>query len=120
MKQGETLAVLPEGVMINFLARRVNPTPYFSFMPPEVLMFGEANMLQALQADSPDWIVFFNRSASEYGYTLLGQDYGEDLMSWMKSQYELQDRISDPQRLGQQFSVALIYKRSVAGSVNEL
>jgi len=32
----DTLAVFPEGVMLNYLARRVNPTPYITLMPPEL------------------------------------------------------------------------------------
>ncbi len=31
--EDESLAVMPAGVMINFLARRANPTPYLYFMP---------------------------------------------------------------------------------------
>src|SRR5262249_22217536 len=29
----DTLGVVPEGVMLNYLSRRVNPTPYINFMP---------------------------------------------------------------------------------------
>src|SRR4030095_497827 len=35
----DTLLVVPEGVMLNFLARRDTPTPYVNFMPPEFLIF---------------------------------------------------------------------------------
>ena len=37
---GGTFAVLPEGVMLNYLARVENPTPYVNFMPPELIFFG--------------------------------------------------------------------------------
>src|SRR5262249_221204 len=37
----ETLAILPEGGMLNYLSRRPNPTPYIFFMPFDVNLFGE-------------------------------------------------------------------------------
>ena len=36
--------------MVNYLARRVNPTPYINFMPPELIMFGEENMVAAFRS----------------------------------------------------------------------
>ena len=84
----ETLAVFPEGVMLNYLTRRVNPTPYFNFMPPEVTMFGEANMLAAFRAHPPDWVAVVQRPTAEYGMLGFGEDYGRQLASWIAIQYE--------------------------------
>ena len=42
-----TLAVLPEGVMINYLTRRPNPTPFSNFKPPELIIYGETSMVRA-------------------------------------------------------------------------
>src|SRR5262249_11472579 len=39
LPRDSTLAVVPEGAMINYLARRANPTGYINLMPPEVAMF---------------------------------------------------------------------------------
>ena len=39
-----TMAVLPEGVMINYLARLTNPTPYVNFMPPEFALFNSSRI----------------------------------------------------------------------------
>ena len=41
MAPDETLAVLPEGVMLNYLLRRRAPTPYINYMPPELRLYGE-------------------------------------------------------------------------------
>src|SRR5712691_1255187 len=59
-----TFAVLPEGVMLNFLARRRNPTRFMNFMPPEVLLFGEQTMLQSFEAHPPDRIVLVHKDTS--------------------------------------------------------
>ena len=45
-----TLAVMPQGLMLNYLMRRTNPTPYVNFMPPEVLAVGERQYWGALLA----------------------------------------------------------------------
>jgi len=84
-----TLAVLPEGVMLNYLTRRDNPTPYavFAF---EVWAFGETNMLAAYEKNPPDYIVLIQRDSSEYGVPYFGQQkgYGLDVMQWVGRNYE--------------------------------
>ena len=84
-----TLAVLPEGNMINYLSRLPNPTPYTVFSLPEVRAFGETNMLKALEAHSPDYVVVVHRDASEYGVKFFGQDpaYGYEIMQWVRTNY---------------------------------
>ena len=57
LKPGETLAVLPEGVMLNYLTRRNAPTRFITWMPPEVIFYGEANMLDALRTAPPAWVL---------------------------------------------------------------
>ncbi len=88
IQEGQTLAVLPEGVMLNFLLRRPNPTPYTNFMPTEVVFFGEAGMLEAFKAHPPDWISLVHKDTSEFGFRFFGQDYGRALFSWIKANYE--------------------------------
>jgi hypothetical protein len=85
-----TLAVLPEGVMVNFLSRRTNPTHYPSWAPPEVEVFGQTNMVSAFQKNSPDYIMLIHRDSSEYGLKFFGHqtEYGLDLMHWIEQKYE--------------------------------
>lgn len=103
-----TLAVLPEGVMINYLQRRVNPTPFINFMPPELLIFGEEAMIRSFDETLPDVILLVNRPAAEYGLKLLGRDYGEDLMKWVQENYSMQEQIREPTIEGQPYSFGLL------------
>jgi len=84
-----TFAVLPEGVMLNYLTRRDNPTPYavFAF---EVWAFGEQTMLAAYEKNPPDYIVLVQRDSSEYGVPYFGlqKGYGFDVMQWVRRNYE--------------------------------
>lgn len=85
--EGQTLAVLPEGVMLNFLLRRANPTPYTNFMPTEVVFFGETGMAEAFKALPPDWIMLVHKDTSEFGFRFFGQDYGQALFAWIMEAY---------------------------------
>ncbi|MBA2707286.1 MAG: hypothetical protein H0U59_05730 [Gemmatimonadaceae bacterium] len=84
---GRTLAVLPEGAMLNYLARRSNSTPYISLMPPELLMFGEREIVSAFQSHPPDYICLVQRDTSEYGHRAFGRGYARELHNWILKHY---------------------------------
>jgi hypothetical protein len=92
-----TVAVLPEGVMINYLARRANPTPYITFMLPELSAFGDERMLAALATERPDYIVLISRDTSEYGVLQFGlhPTYGKAIMDWITRHYRTIELIGD-------------------------
>ena len=85
-----SVALLPEGVMINYLSRRPNPMPYINFMPTELSIFGETSMLRAFQSHPPDFIILVEKDTSEYGVGPFGVDpgYGKMIMDWVGSHYE--------------------------------
>ena len=85
---GATLAVIPEGAMLNYLLRLENPTPYANLMPPEMLVFGEERIVEAFRANPPDYIVLVNKDTTEFGARFFGQDYGRSLARWIKDHYE--------------------------------
>jgi hypothetical protein len=84
-----TVAVVPEGVMINYLSRRDNPTPYINLMVPEVLTFGESVIQHAFEKTPPDYILLVHKDTSEYGMPYFGSDprYGQEIMRWIGSRY---------------------------------
>ncbi|HZM00039.1 MAG TPA: hypothetical protein VFD43_07280, partial [Planctomycetota bacterium] len=85
---GDTLAVLPEGSLLNCLSRRANPTPYTSVMPPEAIVFGEPAILAAYQSRPPDLVAVLPRDLSEYGRAGFGQDHLVGLWEWLTRNYE--------------------------------
>jgi len=82
-----TLAVFPEGVMLNYLSRSANPTPYINFMPLELAVYGESRILAVLNAHPPDYVVLVHKDTSEYGPRFFGQDYGQGLFEWIREHY---------------------------------
>lgn len=107
-RPGDTLLVIPEGVMINYLLRMRNPTGHLNFMPPELIMFGEDRMLRAFRSGAPDWIVLVNRGAQEYGYRMFGDDYGRSLVSWVEANYGVVDRLFEPTIRGPEAYAAVL------------
>jgi hypothetical protein len=91
----ETLAVVPEGVMINYLLRRRNPTPYINFMPPEFVLFGEREILDAFAADPPDLVVVAAKNTREYGVGDFGAGYGKAFWTWLMRNYTVVERRED-------------------------
>ena len=89
LSKKETFVVLPEGVMINYLTKRVNPTPYTNFMMPEMMTYGEDTILDAFIGYSPDYFVITHKNTSEYGVGYFGQDprYGKKIMDWINENY---------------------------------
>jgi hypothetical protein len=86
-RPSDTLAVLPEGVMLNYLLRMRTPSRYINYMPPELLMFGEERMLADFSAHPPEWIVLAHKPTGEYGVPFFGQDYGRMLFAWIRAKY---------------------------------
>lgn len=82
-----TLAVLPEGAMLNFLTYRRNPTPYSNFMPPLLKIWGEDKIILSFEKNPPDYIALFHKDMTDIGYPFFGSDYGVDLMSWIRKHY---------------------------------
>jgi hypothetical protein len=84
-----TLAALPEGVMVNYLARRDNPTRYINFMPPEAVAFGEHAMAQSLDATPPEYLLLVHKNTSEYGFASFGSspEYGGEILPWVRRRY---------------------------------
>ncbi len=108
----ETMLALPEGIMLNFQLRRRNPTPHINFMPPELIMFGETEIIAALQANPPDVIVLIKRQTIEYGFETIGSGYGEALMRWISSRYPIVETIEEPALFGENFSKAFVLRRA--------
>jgi hypothetical protein len=117
LQPAASFAVLPEGVMMNYLLRRESPLRVLTVMPPEVLAFGEDEVLKSLAAAPPDFVVLLQRDVTEYEYPTFGTDlrYGQRTMEWVKARYHVARTIGtaphDPSSPAIQ-----IFERAPAGS----
>ncbi|MCO4763485.1 MAG: glycosyltransferase family 39 protein [Myxococcales bacterium] len=87
LKPNDTVLVLPEGVMLNFWLRRKSPARIINFMPPELLFWGEAPIIDDLNAHPPTVVVVVHKDTSEYGFPRFGRDYGQQIWRWVTARY---------------------------------
>jgi hypothetical protein len=87
VRPGETLCVLPEGIMINYLTRIESSVPFDCFLPAVLQMFDERKIVATFRAHPPDYVLLFHRVTPEYGVALFGRDYGRELSSWVMERY---------------------------------
>lgn len=108
-----TLAVLPEGIMVNYLSRRTNPTRYLVWNPVEIAMFGQDNMTAVFERNAPDYIMLIHRDAAEYGVKFFGQqpEFGLKLMQWIRQNYEPVYLIGDEPLQTSAFGISILKRR---------
>ena len=111
VRPDETLVVLPQGVMINYLSRRVNPTPYLGFDPFVLAMYGEERLLDSLQAAPPDYIVLAHVDTSENGARFFGRDYGQRIHAWIHERYRQERLIGDAPLRDERFGLLLLRRK---------
>jgi hypothetical protein len=106
--------------MVNYLARRVNPTGHINFMPPELIIFGEDEIVDAFRRAPPDFVLLIRKDTREYGLAGFGQDYGLDLVDWIRARYrEVARSGAHPLGPDERFGVVLLERVSDAAESPE-
>ena len=111
---GQTLAVVPEGALLNYLCRRESSVPYVNFLPLETALYGEETILEALQAHPPDWIAFTNRKTDEYELDWFTVHYGREIGGWILRNYMPVRTIGGPVLQDQGFGILLLKRAQQA------
>lgn len=109
-----TLAVLPDGAMLNYLSRRTNPTGYLRWNPTEETVFGQDNMNRAFIRAQPDFIILIQLDADEYGIKPFGQDprNGLELKQWIETHYRTVYKTGPP-------NVTVYERSSLVGAIDD-
>jgi hypothetical protein len=107
---GQTLLVLPEGEMINYLARMPSPVAPFFFYSFALSGGREAALVNQLSEHPPDWVVIISRDLREYGIGRYGEAPGEgqSILGWVSENYQREMAVGgDPLDVGQAGGVLL-------------
>ncbi len=83
----DTLTTLPEGALLNFLAQRASASPYVSFIPSDIAMFGEPALLASLEKGHPTYLAIIDRPTSSFGPKNFGIDYAQSIRDWAMANY---------------------------------
>jgi len=84
----DTIVIIPEGVMVNYLSRRVNPIGVLDFSPVAIAMNGEDKIIDLLNRHPPSYIILINRDMQEHGGRSWGVDFGRKIDQWIRVNYE--------------------------------
>ncbi len=96
-----TVAVMPQGLTIDYLARRVDPLRAVNVMPPELASVGEDRVLADLARHPPDVIVVVAKDAADGGFLLTEGHYvyGRAVLGWVREHYRVIQTIPGQLRL---------------------
>jgi hypothetical protein len=85
-----TLAVVPTGITLNYLARRVNPTPCLFWDPNILAVCGQKEMTARFEAHPPDYVLLVGGSHNEWNVPYFGSDPGDgaEVMDWIRKNYQ--------------------------------
>ncbi len=108
-----TVAVFPEGVMLNYLARRRNPAYFFEAIPSFIAGVGEQRMLGYLQVAPPDFVLITGRETEEHGASYFGKDYAFALWSWITARYEKLETIGPEPFTDRGFGITIMKPRHI-------
>jgi hypothetical protein len=94
---GGTLAVIPEGITLNYLAEARTPLTFHTFTPVEIdEPHIEAAILRELEAHPPQHIALVDRDVREFGYRGFGVDYAQAPAAWIRAHYTPEARWRSP------------------------
>jgi len=109
----QTLAVFPEGIMVNYLARTPSTVPYINYLPPTLFIIGEDKVLDSLKQNPPDWVVLIHRDSPEYGTRFFGVDYARSLQRWITQNYEGKTCIGETPFTSEKFGILIAKHKPV-------
>jgi hypothetical protein len=89
--RGGTLAVMPEGITINYLTQTRTPLTFHTFTPVETADLSiEEAIVRELTAHPPGRVLIVSRDVREYGSRGFGIDYDRGVIELVKSRYRVE------------------------------
>ena len=101
VRSADTVATVPQGLMVNYLARRADPLSVLNLMPPELASAGEESVLAELRRRPPAAVVVVAANTAEGGYLLTEGHhvYGRSILGWIEANYRVEQRVPGGLRL---------------------
>ncbi|MBF0362429.1 MAG: hypothetical protein HQK49_15535 [Oligoflexia bacterium] len=111
--EDKSVVVFPEGLLLNFYTKRINPTGYGVFNPVGIDIFGEENIIGKFKKLKIDYFIFLQRDASDHGYRAFGTDYAKRLYAWILENYLIEDTIGPYPFTTNHFGVAILRNKNI-------
>ena len=113
MSENDTLIVLPEGVMLNYLSRKRNPSRYFEFTPNFIQATGEEKILNEISLNPSSFIILSKKDTSEHGAKYFGVNYGYNIYSWIAANYGKVAVIGEETLINDDFGIIIARKKQI-------
>lgn len=94
IKRDESVLVIPEGVMINFITERKSDNNYYYLIPPNVELFTQNSIVKSLKENPPEYIVVFYNTYIWYNKTSFPLGYGKEIQKYIDEYYTVEDSVS--------------------------
>lgn len=113
-----TLAVVPGGVTLNYLTRRVNSTPCLIWEPNDLAVCGQKEMTERFEAHPPDYVLLVGGHHYDWGIAYFGSDPsdGAEVMSWIRKNYQRASVIGHEPLRDSQFGLEFLKRGAPAES----
>jgi 4-amino-4-deoxy-L-arabinose transferase-like glycosyltransferase len=85
---GDPIAVMPEGTSLNFFTDRPNPLREEITTPGFLDLKGEERAIKQLMESNTRLVLVTNRPTPEFGPSVFGRDYCQQLMQWVEENFE--------------------------------
>ncbi len=108
---------LPEGSMVNYLARRKSPLRYFQYHSFTTEGGREADIVSALSTNPPEIVVILSRGLDDFGVKRYGESdgAGKRIIEWVDGNYEITHHFGgDPLDLANQRGAYILRLRERA------
>lgn len=110
LKPQDSIWVIPEGIMINFVTNHPSNGIYYSMIPSYIQTFGEDKIIADTKKNPPDYIIINDRKTDDHGLPYICEDYGFKICKYVDTYYNPVKRIFNFSELEDSFTM-IIYKR---------
>jgi len=87
-KEEDTILVLPEGSVINYLTKRKSHNKFYYLIPPNIEVFGEESIVKELEQDLPEYLILQPMSYTNFSETYFCDSFGKKICNLIPKYYE--------------------------------
>ncbi len=109
----QEFATFPDGIMLNYLARRRSPIPDITLNPGVWILVGDDAVLDRLKRSSPPYIVYMDREFPYFGYNHFGKDFAQKIHAWIQTHYSVQAQIGATPFTGKGFGIQILMRNTI-------
>lgn len=90
----DTVLVIPEGVILNYIAQRKSNNLYYYLIPPNVELFSQETIISDLEKIPPKYIIVFNNKYNWYNTSSFRSTYGNKVQQFINNNYSVEEEVS--------------------------